>query len=419
MTIRTLQTAQPLLRLVPPRLRKAVGDRLFASAHAGRRIAPLRETPAADLPGTPAFGVNVFGMFDRPSGKGEEARAAARALQAAGVPCAQIPFAEEHLFWGRTPAAPDRLPYATNLCHVNAEFVEHFLDAFGRPRFGGRRNIAYWAWELEEFPAAWGPVATYFDEIWAPSRFVAAAIESQTAVPVACIPESIDVRPPQADLRQQFGIPADRPALLCMFDGASFFERKNPLAVVAAFRRAAHVEPAPVLVIKIGRAEFDRRRHAELQQAVAGLDCRIIEGWLDRQSAWGLIAACDGVISLHRSEGFGLVLAEAMALGKPVIATNYSGNTDFMTAENSFPVDYRLVTLPRAIGPYPAGARWAEPDIDHAARQILRVLGDRPAARAIGQQAAADIARGLAPAVVGRRMLDRLSAADRPELATP
>jgi glycosyltransferase involved in cell wall biosynthesis len=163
------------------------------------------------------------------------------------------------------------------------------------------------------------------------------------------------------------------------------------------------------LVIKIGRPELQAPLLQELAREVRHVDCKIIHGWLSREETLGLISACDLLVSLHRSEGFGLILAEAMGLGKPVVATGYSGNMDFMNTANSFLVNYALTTLDRDIGPYPAGFRWAEPDIQHAADLIGRILEDPQHAAAMGRRAAGDIAAQLSPEAVGRQIRQRLN----------
>ncbi|MDB5884138.1 MAG: glycosyl transferase group 1, partial [Polaromonas sp.] len=148
----------------------------------------------------------------------------------------------------------------------------------------------------------------------------------------------------------------------------------------------------------------------ELKRSVSDLPHIIfIDEFFTRQQTWDLQACCDMLISLHRAEGFGLAPAEMMYLGKPVIATGWSANTDFMTADNSFPVRYRLQSLQQAVGVYPAGQPWAEADIDHAAWCLTRLLDDPALRRQIGIRAAADIRRQLSPEAVGALVRERLS----------
>jgi glycosyltransferase involved in cell wall biosynthesis len=136
----------------------------------------------------------------------------------------------------------------------------------------------------------------------------------------------------------------------------------------------------------------------------------MLDGYMDRAELTGLLNIADCYVSPHRAEGFGLTLLEAMSLGKPVVATNYSGNVDFMTAENSYPVDYRLVALTRDYGPYMRGAQWGDPDLDQMGAIIRRITERPDEASARGARAMADVERHWAPAVTGARVRDRLEA---------
>ncbi len=194
-----------------------------------------------------------------------------------------------------------------------------------------------------------------------------------------------------------------------MFDRGSYVDRKNPLAAIEAVDRACAAGYDPLLVIKAARADLDSGLANRLHKKVKHAELRIIEDWLSRQQTLSLIDACDMLVSLHRSEGFGLILAEAMALEKPVVATGYSGNMDFMNPMNSFPVQYKLTTLEQAVGPYPAGACWADPDVEHAAHLISEVLDDPEHARQVGRRAAEEIARNYSVAAVTELIRNRLA----------
>lgn len=356
--------------------------------------------------------VNIFGLLERPTGVGEAACGMAACFEHLQIPTKKIALEEKHLFFGQplpSTAKPDPR-FAINFCHVNADCTEALRNLFNQDLFAKRLNIGFWAWELESFPEVWDREFDSYDEIWVPSTFVQQAVAARARIPVVCIPHCITPPSFSSFDRASFGIPSDRPVVLCMFDAGSYSERKNPLGAIEAFKRAcAQVGHDPLLVIKVGRPELENGLFVELQKAVQHIDCHIIEGWLNREQTWGLINACDAFVSLHRSEGFGLVMAEAMALGKPVIGTGYSGNMDFMNPTNSFLVNYQLTTLKNNVGPYPVGARWAEPDLDHAADQIRTVLENSEWANSVGIQAAADVARNLSVEAVGQRILNRLN----------
>ena len=358
--------------------------------------------------GTP--GVNVYGFLNRPLGLGEAARSSLRALEAAGVPVSGVAFEEEDL-WRAALAAGGRTaaPHCVNLCHVNAGEAGFLVRAFGPGAFRGRFNIGYWFWELATLPAAWDAAFGYFDEIWVASTHVERAVAARSPVTVTRIPPCINVAVGERDWRAHFGIPGGRAAFLCMFDTASTAVRKNPLGAIRAARKAFQGRAKGVIVVKASRGGAAAEM-AELRAALEGADAVVIDECLSREDAWGLIAACDAYISLHRAEGFGLVIAEAMALGKPVVATGYSGNMDFMNEENSYPVEFRMTANPRRAGPYQKRCVWAEPDVDCAAARLGEILDSPETARSKGAKAAEDIARQFSPEVVGKMMRARLEA---------
>jgi len=186
--------------------------------------------------------------------------------------------------------------------------------------------------------------------------------------------------------------------VLNVFHLGSAFSRKNPLAAVAAFRKAFGERPDRVLAIKLinNGAHWARR---QLEPAIAGAgNIRLIEGMLPESDMAGLMAAADIVISLHRSEGFGLVPAQAMALGKPVVATAWSGNVDFMNARNSALVSYALVPVHDPEGAFQTdNQKWAEANVEEAAQWLRRLAGDADLRARMGAAAAKDVAAQLSP----------------------
>jgi glycosyltransferase involved in cell wall biosynthesis len=210
--------------------------------------------------------------------------------------------------------------------------------------------------------------------------------------------------------RAHFGIPAGPAVFLYIFDVSSQTERKNPFGAIRAFRRAALPHDAAVLVLKFSNPEYDRAGVRRLHEEAAGLNVVMLDGYLDRPDLCALMNSADCYLSPHRSEGFGLTILESMRLAKPVIATAYSGNMDFMTEENGYLLNYRPVTLTRDYGPYMTGATWAEPDVDHAATLIRRVVEYRDEARAKGMHARAMVEREYAPEIAGAAMRARLEA---------
>jgi glycosyltransferase involved in cell wall biosynthesis len=271
----------------------------------------------------------------------------------------------------------------------------------------GVRRIAVWYWELEELPAEWADQLGWADEVWAPTRFIADCFRRYVSVPVVPMLPGVELPPFPARPRSHFGLSDGRFTFLFSFDMASVMERKNPLGLIAAFRRAFRPTDPAQLVIKVSRGERDPDSLAKLR-AAAGDGVMVIDEVMTREDALALMASADCYVSLHRSEGLGLGMAESMLLGKPVVATGYSGNLDFMTPEVAHLVEYRRVPLVEDLCPYPKGCHWADPSIEHAA-ELMRKVFDRPdEARTLGARAKTHAERVLSVEAAGRRMADRL-----------
>jgi glycosyltransferase involved in cell wall biosynthesis len=360
-------------------------------------------------------GLNLVGFFRAALGVGESVRCAARAADAAGLPVALIDLRLNCL----NPLIDDtyaaRLqtanPHPVNVFHLDAPQSEEIDHHHGRGFRAGRYNVGYWAWELPEFPDGWVAHHRFFDEIWCPSEFTRAAIAAKVPKPVLAMPHAIDFPVPEGDFRPRFHLPARTFLFLFVYDLNSTQERKNPRAVIAAFRRAFPAGGPVGLVIKTHNPERDPAALAGLAAELGGLpNAHLLSGTLSRTALYELQQACDCFVSLHRAEGFGLNVAECMFLGKPVIATDWSGTAEFVNAANGCPVSHRLVTLAEDHGPYSRGQTWAEPDVDHAVHWMRRLVEDEALRTRLGAQAAADIRRLFSPAAIGRRYRQRLDA---------
>lgn len=375
-----------------------------------RNVPPL--APRLRLRGEKA-GLNIVGWLRAELGIGESARCMVRAADAAGLPSALVDLRVPCLARMGDDSFTARLgaenPHPVNVVHFDPPVARDLAHHHGPRFFGSKYNIAYWAWELPEFPEAWVPSGSYVDEVWCPSEFVRAAIASRLRRPVRVMPHAIEFAVPSGDCRSRFSLPSDRCLFLFLYDLNSYQERKNPLAVIEAYRRAFPDEADVALVLKTHNPERNREAFARLLDAVKGLrQVRIIADTLSRSDVHALEAACDVFVSLHRSEGFGLAVAEAMYLGKPVISTDWSATAEFVTADTGCPVRHRLITLRESHGPYAAGQTWADPDVDHAADWMRRLRDDAALRTSLGRAAAAAMRRDFSPVSIGARYRARL-----------
>ncbi|MDQ4120877.1 MAG: glycosyltransferase family 4 protein [Acidobacteriota bacterium] len=358
------------------------------------------------------FGINVAGYIDSESGLGEGARATIRALEAAKVPYVlnNCNFNVEHrkLDKSFTDFTTEN-PYPTNLVQLNGDQISRFVDLYGADYFKDKYNITHWSWESLEFPDDWLDALNYFDEVWTGTNFCVEAIAPVAKVPVVKIPFAINLPQPKAN-RKSLGLPEDKFILTFIFDFCSLFERKNPTAVVNAFEQAfGKTDDRVLLVIKTANGKLHPEAYAKLKEQMSGFsNAKLIDRYLLKDEINALMFESDCYVSLHRAEGFGLTMAEAMFYGKPVIATAYSANTDFMNPSNSFPVRFDLVTLNDAVRSYKKGSHWADPSVEHAAELMRYVFENPEKAREIGERAARDIRETLSPAAVGERIRRRL-----------
>ncbi len=348
----------------------------------------------------PSPAVSVFGWARLPNGTGQAMRTTALALESVGVRLVAHAFVVsnsrvgfDHSIDHLISATPR--DYPINIFHFTAIEALQTLPRLPAQALAGKYNIGFWFWELAKFPEEWLPAFDLFDEIWVASEFVRDALLARTSKPIKVFPLPVMVAPTHALGRDAFGIPANKFAFLCSFDLNSYASRKNPIAVIAAFQSAfAAADAAVTLVVKLNaRGEFSELR--QTLDIIAARDPRIvlIDRVLARHEVECLQNVCDAFVSLHRSEGYGLNIAECMALGKPVIATAYSGNMQFMNERNACPVRYALV--PERAGEYigEANQEWAEPDLEHAALLMQRLVADAAYRHEIGAAARRDMAQ--------------------------
>lgn len=358
-------------------------------------------------------GVNVCGYLRDESGLGSAARGYLRALRRLDIPISLCDLSDLTVNRSQdqsvTTFDADH-PYDVNLVCINAD--QHFaaLARLGEDFFRGRYNIGVWTWELPHFPPKWCDRFPYYDELWVGSSFIGNTLAAVSPVPVVRIPPVLTgaAEGSRANGRRRLEAAEDDFVFLFIFDFHSYFQRKNPLALIDAFKKAFTPSDRVRLVIKCVNPNFSPHHFAAMQAWGVGYPISIHTGYWTGEEMRDLMAACDAYVSLHRSEGIGLTLSDAMALGKPVIGTGWSGNTDFMNVSNSFPVRYELVELAENIGPYRAGEIWAEPSIDHAA-ELMRWVRERPEeAHARGEAARREIETNYSEQKVASLICERL-----------
>ncbi|MDP9191020.1 MAG: glycosyltransferase [Acidobacteriota bacterium] len=392
-TYSVLSRLRPLVGLIPKDLRRSMREFLL-----GRRD-PVATRGNMTLPA----GINIVGYTARETGMGESARLCQKSCEAAELPNDLIDvYSDEPLAQEAT--------YRVSIYHVNADMTLAVHNQIPHVFEASAYNIGVWHWELPELPDEWIPSATPLNEIWAPTSFIQSAVSRKVTIPVVHMPHGLEVTEIEDCSPEELGVPPGRFTFLCMFDLTSV-ARKNPLGAVEAFRRAFPDSSSSVaLLIKAGQTERFQERYAELEERLRGIpNVYLSTTMLPRARVNGLVAACGSVLSLHRSEGFGLVPAEAMCLGKPVVATGWSGNMDFMNGTNSCPVGYELTTLDETYGAYRAGQQWAEPDLDHAAHLMRRVAEDSAFRTLIGERAKETMRTRFSPKAAGLRYRARLA----------
>ncbi len=372
-----------LWQRLPPGWRRRAYEAITAAAAPRTGLTPA--TPRAP---TPPF--IVAGALSAPTGLGEAARSVLRGLVATGLPVSIVDLSASLMQRAVVPL-PDLPPAPTGpgtlLLFAQPPNVAHALSLIGRKRLRDKRRIGCWVWDLEAVPDAWVAQASFVHEVATPSRFCMAAFARALPVPVRLLAYPLSVsrpavrRPPSAG-SMTFG---------AALDLGSTAARKNPLAAVDAFRQAFAPGDPVRLVIKLRDEGADPATFAKLQALAAGAPAvELVTGDLDadRLEAWW--TEIDVLVSLHRSEGFGLVPAEAMQRGIPCIATDWSATAEFVRPEAGWPVPASLVPVRDPTGRYELpGALWAEPDVSAAAAAMREAASDRQATLERGSKAAA------------------------------
>lgn len=354
--------------------------------------------------------VVVVGLLGTASGIGQSARVCAQGLRKQGVEVSTIDLSKH--FSQRDITAPQGRSHLPNvragtvIIHVNPPEFERALFLIKCYRRRGWRVIGYWVWELPVVPAEWARAGKYVSEIWTPSDFASIAFRHMFQCPVTTVPHAIF---PPAELEEAITpVCSQSVRFLTLADGRSSLFRKGALNAIKAFQAAFPNGEPHTLTLKCRDLDVE----SEIVGEVRGLikqDHRIslVETNMKEDEKWNLIARHDVIFSPHRSEGFGLVLAEAMALGKTVMATGWSGNMTFMTQHNSILLPYHMVAVEDPTGIYAMreNVAWASPYMD-ATIEAMRHIAANPNVRtALREQAKKDIS-----ALNGAAYLEALNA---------
>jgi len=415
----------PLLRSPEPGIRAA------AEAMGTERAACACEQPKGEPPGSRAnearpapgvwhrppgrAGVNLIGYARGVFGMGQQLRAMATSCSEAAIPFSICNIDDQgHGSRDESVAAwiTPTQDYACNIFNMNPDTLLGTYFRFGPDFFSQRHNIGYWAWELPRAPEEFDFAFSMVDELWAVSRFVEQALSARSPVPVVHMPLPIVVPAAAGSYgKARYGQPEDCFVFLFVFDAASYLVRKNPIAAVRAFMQAFPDKHTRVrLVLKtMNVREDDESWKCLVREAKRDPRISILTTRMTREELLGLMGACDVFVSLHRSEGFALCIAESMWLGKPVISTNFSGSRDFAREGTACTVDYMMCPVEPGAYPFAKLQHWAEPSIEHASWYMRRLLEDEGYRDQISKAGQAVVQATLNPAVVGQRYAARLA----------
>jgi glycosyltransferase involved in cell wall biosynthesis len=370
---------------------------------------PVRRVLATE--GRILAGTDIVGFFNAEHGVGEAARLLVEALREHSVPVSTIGYRNTASRQLHKYETDEIGKYQTVVMAVNAELHAPLTQTFGEFFLRDTYVIGQWFWELEVAPPWYKPAYKYVKELWAPTRFIEQMLRNEAPRKVEVRYMPLPLRMPRVVSgvsREQLGLD-DRFMFLFTFDFMSVMKRKNPLGLVEAFKKAFAPGEGPILVLKSINGDSRPQGSAELEIAIEGRDDIIwMDKYLDSEMSAALMNLCDCYVSLHRSEGLGLTIAEAMLLGKPVIATGYSGNLDFMTPDTSYMVPWTRVKVGKGAEAYSSRATWAEPNLDVAAEMMRTVYESPEQAQAVANAGKHDLEQRFTREVTGARMKARL-----------
>lgn len=323
------------------------------------------------------WGVNLIANIKADTGLGESSRIVASDLQNAEIPFTIYNFALPGQSGGRNDKfekeISNTLPYAVNMIHINPNEMATSLKEIGFDKLDYHYNIGFWSWELEDFPLEWKGCIDVMDEIWTPSEFASNSIRKLTDKRVRTLPHYVSTEVDEKSDRAYFGLPEDKFLFLIVYNSGSVAERKNPQAAINAYKKAfGNGNDEIGLVIKVSNASETELQ--ELKEELRNVkNVFFIVDNLKKIEVNSLIKNVNVYVSLHRAEGFGLVLAEAMQLGTAVISTAWSGNMEFMNENVACLVDYKLIPVTTEQGGFSQKSVWADADVGQAADYMKKL----------------------------------------------
>ena len=361
--------------------------------------------------------IGVIGYLKTETGVGQAGRLVAQSLErselsvqgldiSVNVHSRQDDNRIEHLL---TP----KIDSSIHIYKVNADQLSIVKNHIASQINHADYQISMPAWELSIFPSDWIGNFSGINEIWVESEFVRASLQAKLNIPIYCMPPAITIDNFIVQDRQYFNLPEKTFLFHFNFDFASYSSRKNPEAVISAYRKAFRKKCLSIptaLVIKVRGYDPENKQLQRLMDATDNEpDIIIINKQLNHSDSLALMNCCDCYVSLHRSEGFGYTLAESMLLGKPVIATNFSGSKDFVKKSTGFPISHQLIPLNKGDYPFYENQLWADPDIDHAAWTMRKIVLDDQNTKNIAYNGQQYIKTFHSLDAAGKRYLKRLN----------
>ncbi|MCK0131572.1 glycosyltransferase [Flavobacteriaceae bacterium F08102] len=318
-------------------------------------------------------GINIIGYTEGMFGLGEAVRLNINAAKKCDIPLNLINYEKIK----SNPDYPYSFNYDVNLIQLSLKDLETFIAIIDPNLFKNKYSILFLVWESEYIAPALAENLTLFNEIWTPSAYCKKIFKKIYNNPITIVPHPVEVHLTPLSNEQKLDVfDKNKFSFLFLFSYHSSMERKNPLFLIEAFKTAFRNTDSVELIIKtVGGKKYKKQRQRLEQYGCENIKIYDVE--LDKNSVNHLINTCDSYVSMHHSEGFGLTLAEAMYLGKPTVATNYSGNTEFMNKNNSFLIDSKLSYIENPDRNFCPKTLWANPLFSDAVKKLKSVYENR------------------------------------------